>query len=627
MRFPARAVFAAVCLLPAFASPGRADPAPRAPVSIRPNDNRRAAGSLHNGVLTVRLVARTGVWEPDGPAGAQHTVQAFAEAGHELETPGPLLRAPAGSRIHVTITNALAVPLWIYGMGDTRGVADSFAVAAGATADRTFSVESPGTFFYAARGEGRAALDRTHDDSQLHGAIVIDPPGSAVPADRIFVISAWYTIDTTTVSGLGPNAVLAINGLSWPHTERIETTQGDTLHWRVVNVTPFEHPMHLHGFYFRVDARGDGVRDTIYTPGERRLAVTEVVMPGQTMGLTWAPVRAGNWVFHCHFASHITAVALLEADRRMPAGPMPAHTSMHDHMGGLVLGIHVKPRGRAPVLSSTPRRIRLLVRSRASVYGKYAGYAYVIGGTTEEAIRDSLPAPGPTLVLTRGEPVAITIVNESHEEAAVHWHGIELESLPDGVPGFSGMGRTTLPMVPAHDSLTVRFTPPRAGTFMFHSHSNEFQQIGSGLYGALIVMEPGVTRDAELDRVMLLSDDGPTVSFLTPPPPALLNGRPLREPVMLRAGAAHRLRLINIRTDYLMSVALADSGGELSWKVLAKDGADLPTQRDRPARLVIAPGETYDVELPAHAAGNLTLRLAMPTAPGVPPADVALEVR
>lgn len=627
MHFVARAALVAACLLPASLLPARADSAPRSPVTVRPNDNRRPAGSLRNGVLTVRLVARTGVWEPDGPDGGQHTVQAFAEAGHELETPGPLLRAPAGSQVHVTITNTLAVPLWIYGMGDTRGLADSFPVAAGATADRTFRVKTPGTFYYAARGEAPAALNRTHDDSQLHGAIVVDPAGVAAPPDRIFVISTWYTIDTTTVSGLGPNAVLAINGLSWPHTERIETTQGDTLHWRVVNASPFEHPMHLHGFYFRIDARGDGVSDTLYTPVERRLAVTEVVMPGQTMGLTWAPVRAGNWVFHCHFASHITAVALLESDRRMPTGPMAAHTSMHDHMGGLVIGIHVKPKGRAPTLSSTPRRIRLLIRSRASVYGNYAGYAYVIGGTPEEAIHDSLPTPGPTLVLIRGEPVAITIVNQSHEEAAVHWHGIELESFPDGVPGFSGMGRTTLPMVPAHDSLTVRFTPPRAGTFMFHSHSNEFQQIGSGLYGALVVVEPGATRDAELDRVMLLSDDGPTVSFLTPPPAALLNGRPLSEPVMMRAGAAHRLRLINIRTDYLMSVALGDSAGDLSWKVLAKDGADLPIQADRPAKLLIAPGETYDVELPAHAAGNLTLRLSLPTAASVPPSDVAIELR
>jgi FtsP/CotA-like multicopper oxidase with cupredoxin domain len=623
-------VLAAACLLAAGTGrPARAEtaPVPRAAVSVHPNDNRRPAGHYRSGVLTVHLVARTGVWEPDGPNGGQHTVEAFAEEGKALETPGPLLRAPAGSRVQASVTNSLAVPLWVYGLGDVRGLADSFLVAPGATVARNFRLDAPGTFYYAARGEARAALGRTHDDSQLHGAIVVDPAGAPATPDRIFVISTWYTIDTTTVSGLGPNSVLAINGLSWPYTERIETTQGDTLHWRVVNVTPFEHPMHLHGFYFRVDARGDGARDTLYTAQQQRLGVTEVVMPGQTMAITWAPVRPGNWVFHCHFASHITAPALFDADRRMPTGPMPIHTAMHNHMGGLVIGIHVRAKGPEPRAAATARPIRIIVRSRAAVYGRYAGYAYVIGGSPEEQIQDSLPTPGPTLVLTRGEPVAITIVNQSHEDAAIHWHGIELQSFPDGVPGWSGMGRNTLPMVAAHDSLTVRFTPPRAGTFIFHSHSNEFQQIGSGLYGALVVVEPGAPRDPETDRVMLLSDDGPTVSFLTPPPAALLNGRPLAEPVVLRAGVSHRLRLINIRTDYLMTVGLADSSGTLSWTVLAKDGADLPSPSVRPATLQLAPGETYDVEVAARPAGDLKLHLTMPTFDNVPPADVAVQVR
>jgi FtsP/CotA-like multicopper oxidase with cupredoxin domain len=278
-------------------------------------------------------------------------------------------------------------------------------------------------------------------------------------------------------------------------------------------------------------------------------------------------------------------------------------------------------------VAANARPIRLIVRSRAAVYGQYAGYAYVIGGTPAESLRDTLPTPGPTLVLTKGEPVAVTIVNQSHEEAAIHWHGIELASFPDGVPGWSGMGRTTLPMIAAHDSLTVRFTPPRAGTFIFHSQSNEFQQIGSGLYGAIVVVEPGTTRDPETDRVLMLSDDGPTINFLRPPPPALLNGRPLSEPVVLRAGVGHRLRLINIRTDYVASMSLMDGTTMLAWKVLAKDGADLPVQSVRPATLQLSPGETYDVEVAPHAAGDLTLRLGAPTSPGTPPVDVALQIR
>ena len=48
------------------------------------------------------------------------------------------------------------------------------------------------------------------------------------------------------------------------------------------------------------------------------------------------------------------------------------------------------------------------------------------------------PVPGPVLVLTRGEPVEITLVNRMTEPTAIHWHGIELESYDDGVPGWGG---------------------------------------------------------------------------------------------------------------------------------------------------------------------------------------------
>ena len=124
----------------------------------------------------------------------------------------------------------------------------------------------------------------------------------------------------------------------------------------------------------------------------------------------------------------------------------------------------------------------------------------MLGDSPAAAKRDSFSVPGPTLELTRGKRVAITIVNQSQERAAVHWHGIELESYPDGVPGWSGIGTRTIPSIMPGDSLTVRFTPPRAGTFMYHSHSNEIQQITSGLYGAIIVLEPGEVSGADSAR-------------------------------------------------------------------------------------------------------------------------------
>jgi len=621
----------------AAASPPVARGEVRGAERVAPNDNRRAAGRLRDGVLTVRLVARSGVWAPEGPAGPQLTVAAFGEEGRNIQTPGPLLRVPVGTEIRATVRNSLGKQLWIYGMGQKRGLSDSTGIPPGETRELRFTVNEPGSFYYAGRTADGPVFGRSGDDSQLNGAIIVDPAGMrARERDRIFIISNWFIFpDTTTVSGLGPNATLAINGLSWPHTERLGATQGDSLHWRVINVSVLEHPMHLHGFYFRVNATGSAAADSIYAAADRRLAVTELLLPGRTMAMTWSPSKSGNWIFHCHFAGHIATREALESDRRMPTPAAAASHAAHDQAGvahtmqGLILGISVKPRGRTVASRQAPRPIRLLIRSRASVYGDYVGYSYVLGGSLEEADPNAMPTPGPVLTLAKDQPVAINIVNTSHEPAAIHWHGIELESFPDGVPGWSGSGRNTLPMIPPRDSLTVRFTPPRVGTFMYHSHSNEFQQISSGLYGAIVVVDPARPRNTETDRIMLFSDAGPTINFLRPPPGTLLNGKAAPDTLELRAGTTYRFRLINIRTDYLLAIGLFDGDTPVDWRVVARDGADLPPHQlmTSPARLEhFAPGQILDVEFTPRATGALTLRHAIAGVPG-DPVKVAINVR
>ncbi|MBA2627074.1 MAG: multicopper oxidase domain-containing protein, partial [Gemmatimonadales bacterium] len=603
--------------------------------AIIANDNRHAAGTLRNGVLSVALEARTGVWEPDGKGATRITTAAFAEVGRPLQNPGPLLRVRTGTEVRATFRNSLAVPLWIYGMGSARGyTSDSFDIAPGATREVRFRAGAPGTYYYSGRTAPGPVFARLSDDSQLNGVIVIDPAGIVAP-DRIFVISSWFTVDTTTVSGLGPHATLAFNGLSWPHSEPLTATQGDTLRYRFVNVTPLEHPLHLHGFYFRVDSRGDGRADTAYAPGNARMGVTELLLQGETMGMSWSPVRSGNWILHCHFASHITSSKVLEYDRRMPATVVHGGHAvtpsagtrgnpMQHNMAGLVLGIRVAPKVKAVASTAAARPIRLIVRSRADVYdAKYVGYSYVLGGSTAESDTTAMPIPGPTLRLVRGERVAVTIVNQTHENAAVHWHGIELESFPDGVAGWSGDGKTTLPMIAPDDSLTVRFTPPRAGTFMYHSHSNEFQQIGSGLYGALVVTEPVTAGPPQPEQVLLFSDNGPTLNFFRPPPAVLLNGRPLADTISLAAGVAQRLRLINILTDRILEVSLLQGPDVGTWRVVAKDGFDLPPARMHAgaASVRLAAGEIVDVEV-TPGPGPLSLRVATLGSPPSEPAPV-----
>ena len=167
---------------------------------------------------------------------------------------------------------------------------------------------------------------------------------------------------------------------------------------------------------------------------------------------------------------------------------------------------------------------------------------------------------------------------------------------------------------------------------MYHSHFDEFGQIASGLYGSIVVLDHGKRYDGNTDRVLLLSDDGPTQNVIMGPfPRALLNGQSQPKPMELQMGVTYRFRLINIRTDYSATVSILEAGQPVQWRVVAKDGADLPpTQATmRPATLTFAAGEIYDVEFKPKAWGNLTLRFGAPRQGPVPAqaTDVQVNVR
>src|SRR5512132_3901426 len=293
----------------ALATPGFVVSSGRhAPDAIVANDNRLSAGTRHGDTLDVALEARRGSWYPEGPGGTALEVDAWGEPGKPLQNPGPLVRVRAGTTVRADVHNTLDTPLVVYGFGaKARGDADSMVVAPGETKRAQFRATAPGTYWYAGKtGRAPGLASRLMDVSQLNGAIVVDPADAAAPPpDRVFLISWWVAEDSTSPTGLD-RGTMTINGLSWPHTERIDVQQGDSLRWRVINLTSLDHPMHLHGFYFRVSGKGDGKVDTLLAADQRRLAVTELVGPEQTVDLAWQATRSGNWIYHCHFAGHLS---------------------------------------------------------------------------------------------------------------------------------------------------------------------------------------------------------------------------------------------------------------------------------------------------------------------------------
>ena len=612
-------------------------------------DYGTSVGRLEDGILHVSLAAREATWRPWADKGPAVRVNAFSADGGELRVPGPLIRVTVGTPVVVTLRNQIPRTLVVRGLhdrgqtpvsGPAAAFGDSVAVAAGGTTEVRFTPTVPGVFIYYGRAVAPGArvpprlFGGDRGDGPFVGVLIVDPPGIAPPrSERIFLITQWA--DPSIRASFDPDLSMMLNGRSWPHTERLRYTEGDTVRWRVINATGIHHPMHLHGFHFRVDARGDQFGETVYPAAERRMVVTEALGVGETMRLTWVPEEPGNWIFHCHFMRHMSWTQAAPHEGSDTAHAPPAVSDATSLLGGLVLGITVQPGEARPASADLPRkRLRLYTGMRARVFGDAPAYGFVLQEGDRVPVVDSVRIPGSPVVLTRGEPTEIVVHNRIDQALGVHWHGLELESRFDGVPDWSGLAGGLTPPIPPGDSLVVRMTPPRAGTFMYHVHSEPGHELAQGLYGAFLVMPPGDEWDPETDRIFVLGSRG-AERFSAP----AINGRVEPDPVEVRPGVAYRLRFMHISPDDDKRVTLLRDGEPIEWTPVAKDGADLPPPLVRAASADFSPrvGETFDFVWTPDAAGDFTLRVVtrFPNGPPEFPsgdaaphtADVVVRVR
>ncbi|MEP6496272.1 MAG: multicopper oxidase domain-containing protein [bacterium] len=169
------------------------------------------------------------------------------------QIPGPLIRVRSGTEVRATVRNPLQVPIWVRGLQDRAARSlDSAEVAPGASREFRFVATAPGAWY--CWGGGAAAHAPISDPSgQLVGAFVVDPPGGPGAPDRVLVITRWTPNATPEKTGFQVNA---INGRSWPNTERLAYTVVDSVHWKVVNASDALHEMHLHGFFFQNSGLG-----------------------------------------------------------------------------------------------------------------------------------------------------------------------------------------------------------------------------------------------------------------------------------------------------------------------------------------------------------------------------------
>ncbi|MGI9102302.1 MAG: multicopper oxidase domain-containing protein [Terriglobales bacterium] len=576
------------------------------------HDNVKSAGVLKDGVLTVHLELREGAWHPDADDAPAIPALTITEEGAAPSMPGPMIRVPEGTRVHVSFKNTQFFDVFVFGLHQRPGdPKDAVKIEPQKTKEFDFVAGAPGTYFYRVSCFAPIPMDGLYPtDTTTTGAFIVDAKGA--PADdHVLVINAWYTWLVPFDFEHGFHEILVINGKSWPNTTRLHYTLGDTARWRVINASVIPHPMHLHGAHFRVDSDGNGEKDDIFTGAQQRLAVTELMQSGRTMAITWKPTHAGNWVFHCHLAVHFDAKLADSAAEVIGVADEHAGHKMHPMggMAGLIVGVEVAPRpGTTEALAKTPeRRLTLtLAKNPPNPETKRQCISVALQDGGRLAATAAGTELGPTIVLYRGQPTEITVVNKLGAPTAIHWHGIELESYYDGVPGYSGDSRQVTPPIADGDSFIAYMTPPRAGTYIYHTHWHDVGQLCTGLYGALVVLEPGQKYDPEHDRVFLMSRSDP--NFLADA--LLVNGTQKPAPIQLRAGETYRFRFINITpSDDEVKYSLLDGGKPTLWQPLAKDGADLPEFYRKPAeaRQTFAAGETYDYVFQPQKPGKLSL--------------------
>lgn len=604
--------------LPRIPLPKPAANAARAEV----HQNRIAAGVRTGRVLRLELDVVESAWRPEGADDPEVPILAFAERGKSPSVPGPLVRVPVGTAVILSLRNRADSAIVIGGLRPgTDAARDTVQLAAGATREVRYTLGTSGTYFYWGAFRGTTAGDRLWKDSQLNGAIVVDAPGASM-ADHILVLSEWFLpYDENRPF----EVVSVINGKGWPHTETISIAQGDSTRFRVINAMALHHPLHLHGFFYRIEAKGNGQTETRVPRARQHLSNTDLIAPLNTVTFSFLSSTPGNWLFHCHFAFHADETVSLAGSPRDSteaatlAASAASHATAHEStaggsaqahmMRGLVVGIKVTPSANyVETSTANARDMHLFVQKKPErlMLGA-AAYGFALQTGDKAPARDSVVLPGPVLELQRGKPVRIVVHNNLEEPTSIHWHGLEIESFPDGVPNWSGLGSRVYSQIAPRDSFVAAFVPPRSGTYPYHSHLNDRHQIGAGMYGAVIVTD--TPRDVTRDHLIVAGGGGPALEPKIESPFGLVNGRRFPAPLHLTVGQTHRLRIVSIHPDWRLAFTLQNDSTVARWRAVAKDGADLPTAVAtlRPAHVEMGPGQTADFEFTPTRPGTWRL--------------------
>jgi FtsP/CotA-like multicopper oxidase with cupredoxin domain len=212
--------------------------------------------------------------------------------------------------------------------------------------------------------------------------------------------------------------------------------------------------------------------------------------------------------------------------------------------------------------------------------------------------------PGPLIEAAVGDTIRARLTNSLTQPTTIHWHGLRVPASMDGTESVQTA-------VEPGASFDYEFSVPDAGTFWYHTHVNETEQLERGLYGPLVVRGPGEpTLDA--DRVLMLDDlkldaDGRLSPFGDDHELhegregdiRLVNG--LQEPeLQIAAGQLERWRVVNAANTRFMRVSL----GGRPFSILGSDGGLIGAPVEA-TEVLITPGERVELAVGPFKEGEV----------------------
>ena len=280
--------------------------------------------------------------------------------GYNGGTPGPTIEAVEGDRVRIYVTNRLPEPTTVHwhgvllpcGMDGVSGLTQP-PILPGQTYKYEFTFTRAGTYMYHPHYD-----EMTQMALGMVGMIVVHPRTPRGPhVDRDFVLMTHEWKIRPGTRRPDPNEmtdfnVLTFNSKAYPGTEALVVGRGERVRLRFGNLSAMDHhPIHLHGYYFKVTATDGG-----YIPEAAQWPETTVLVPtGSTRTVEFVADAPGDWAMHCHMTHHIMnqmghgVPVTLGADAARidrGVGPViPGYMTMgQDGMGGMAeMGMPVPP--------------------------------------------------------------------------------------------------------------------------------------------------------------------------------------------------------------------------------------------------------------------------------------------